>query len=87
MSVMCLGFPGGSVVKNWPANAGDTGSIPGPGRSPGEGNGNPLRSSCLGNPMDRGAKSRMELKRLHVHARGIIQGCAGHLEDSKCAVQ
>ena len=48
-------FPGGSVVKNPPANAGDSGSIPGMGRSPGEGNGNPLQDSCLGNPMDRGA--------------------------------
>ena len=48
-------FPGSSVVKNPLANAGDTGSIPGPGRSPGEGNGNPLQYSCLGNPMDRGA--------------------------------
>ena len=43
------------VVKNLPANAGDTGSIPGLGRSSGEGNGNPLQYSCLGNPMDRGA--------------------------------
>jgi len=42
------------VVKNLPANAGDTGLIPGSTRSPGEGNGNPLRYSCLGNPMDRG---------------------------------
>ena len=50
-----MGFPGNSVVKNLPANAGDTGSIPGMGRSPGEGNGNPLQYSCLGNPMDRGA--------------------------------
>ena len=49
------GFPGGSVVKNLLANAGDAGSIPGSGRSPGEGNGNPLQYSCLGNPMDRGA--------------------------------
>ena len=49
------GFPGGSVVKNPPANAGDTGSIPGLGRSPGGGNGNPLQYSCLGTPMDRGA--------------------------------
>ena len=49
------GFPGGSVVKNLPANAGDTDSIPGSGRSPGEGNGNPLQYSCLGNPIDRGA--------------------------------
>ena len=44
-------FPGGTVVKNQPANAGDTGdmdSIPGLGKSPGEGNGNPLQYSCLG---------------------------------------
>ena len=50
-----MGFPGGSGVKNPPANAGDTGSIPGWGRTPGEGNGNPLQYSCLENPMDRGA--------------------------------
>ena len=43
------------VVKNPPANAGDAGSIPGLGRSPGEGHGNPLQYSCLENPMDRGA--------------------------------
>ena len=48
------GFPGGSVVKNLPANAGDVGLIPGLGRSLG-GNDNPLQDSCLGNPMDRGA--------------------------------
>ena len=50
-----MGFPGGSVVKNPPANAGDTGMIPGSRRSHGEGNGNPLQYSCPGNPMDRGA--------------------------------
>ena len=50
-----MGFPGGSVVKNPPAHAGDPGSIPGSGRSPGEGNGNPLQHFCLENPMDRGA--------------------------------
>ena len=50
-----MGFPGGSVVKNPPVNAGDAGLIPGSGRSPGEGNGNPLQYSCLENPMDRGA--------------------------------
>ena len=52
------GFPGGSVVKNLPANAGDTGdegSDPGLGRSPGAENGNPFQYSCLENPMDRGA--------------------------------
>ena len=43
------------IVKNLPANAGDTGSISGSGRSPGEGNGNPLHYSCLKNPVDRGA--------------------------------
>ena len=50
-----MSFPGGSVVKKPPANAGDTNLIPGLERSPGEGNGNPLQHSCLGNPMDRGA--------------------------------
>ena len=50
-----LGFPGGTVVKSLPANAGDAGLIPESGRSLGEGNGNPLRYSCLGNPIDRGA--------------------------------
>ena len=49
------GFPGGSMVKNLPANAGDAGSIPGSGRSPGEGNGNPFQYSCLGKPMDKEA--------------------------------
>ena len=49
------GFPGGSEVKASASNTGDPGSIPGPGRSPGEGNGNPLQYSWLENPMDRGA--------------------------------
>ena len=47
------GFPGGSVVKNPPANAGEVGSIPGSGSSPGEEDGHPLQYSCLGNPLDR----------------------------------
>ena len=50
-----MGFPSGTVVKNLPANARctrDPGSIPGLGRAPGEGNGNPLQCSCLGNLMD-----------------------------------
>ena len=50
-----MGFPCGSVAKNPPANAGDTGSVPGLGRSPGQRIGKPLQYSCLGNPMDRGA--------------------------------
>ena len=47
-----LGFPGDSVVKNPPANAGGAGSIPGSGGAHGEGNGNPLQYSCLQNPTD-----------------------------------
>ena len=48
------GFSGGSEVKNLPANARNTGFILESGISAGEGNGNPLQYSCLGNPMDRG---------------------------------
>ena len=68
-------FPDDSVVKNPTANAGDAGSIHGSGRSLGEGNGNPLQYSCLGNPTDRGAwqatvygvaKSRTRLS-MHTH--------------------
>ena len=71
-----VGFPRGSVIKNVPANAGatgDAGLIPGSGRSPGVGNGNPLQCSCLENPRDGGAwwaavygfaQSRTRLKRL-----------------------
>ena len=50
-----MGFPGGSDGKASVCNAGDPGSIPGLGRSPGEGNGSPLQYSCLENPMDGGA--------------------------------
>ena len=50
-----MDFPGGSDSKASVYNAGDLGSIPGSGRSPAEGNGNPLQYSCLGNLMDRGA--------------------------------
>ena len=50
-----LGFPAGSDSKESVCNAGVLGLIPGLGRSPGEGNGNPLQYSCLENPMDRGA--------------------------------
>ena len=55
LNIQSLGFPGGSVVKNLLANARDVGLIPGQGRSPGEGNGNPLQHSSLGKSMDRGA--------------------------------
>ena len=72
-----MGFAGGAVVKSPPAtagDAGDTGSIPGLGRSPGGGNGSPLQYSCLKNPMDRGdcqaivqgaAKNRAQLSDTH----------------------
>ena len=77
-------YPGGAVVNNLPANAGDareTGLIPGSGRSLGEGNGNPLQYSCLGNPMDRGAwratvhraaKSWTRLKRLSTAQHNLL---------------
>ena len=60
LTVLCShrflpGLPGGSAVKNPPASAGDTGSVPAPGRSPGQGNGKPLQYSCLENPTDSGA--------------------------------
>ena len=50
-----VGFPGGSDSEESACSAGDPGSIPGSGRSAGEGNGNPLQYSCLENPMDGGA--------------------------------
>ena len=74
------------MVKKPPANAGDTrdaGSIPGLGRSPGEGNGNPLQYSCLGTLMDRGAlwsivhgvaKSWTQLKQLSMHPHPLSYG-------------
>ena len=74
------GFPGGAVVKNTPANAGDLRdpvSIPRLERFPGERHGNPFQYFCLGNSMDRGArwatvhrvaKSEMQLKQLSMHA-------------------
>ena len=52
LSISC--FPGGTIVKNLPLNAGEAGSIPGFGRSPGVGNGNPLQYSCLENSINRG---------------------------------
>ena len=52
MTPLQKGFPGGSKVKASASNVGDLGSIPGSGRSPREGNGNPLQHSCLENPMD-----------------------------------
>ena len=72
-----LDFPGGTVVKNLPANEGDTGnaaSIPGSGTSPAGGNGNPLQYSCLENPMERGAWwttiHRVAKSWVHTHVGG-----------------
>ena len=55
LSRFVMGFPGGADGKASACNVGDPGLIPGLGRSPGEGNGNPLQHSCLENPMDGGA--------------------------------
>ena len=80
------------MIKNWPASAGDeedTGSVPGSGRSPGGGHGNPLQYSCLENPMDRGAwwatvhgvsKSQTWLN-MHAHelrGRFLYSSCLSH---------
>jgi len=64
--MVSVGFPGGSVARNLPTNAGDVGLIPRSGGSPGGGNGNPLQYFYLGNPMDRG------VWRATVH--GIVKG-------------
>ena len=91
LSTYWLGFPGGSAIKNPPANAGSTdqGSIPESGRFPGGGHGNPVQYSCLENSMDRGAwwaivhrvtKSQTWLKRLSMQARThwlLVLSCLG----------
>ena len=73
---LTVGFPGGSDIKESACNAGHLGLIPGYGRSPGEGNDNPLQYSCLENPMDReawqtivhgGTKSQKQLSNYHFH--------------------
>ena len=79
-----MGFPGGTVIKNLPANAGATGDvgwIPGSGRSPGAGNDKPLQYSCLGNPMNKGVWQatvhgvtkgwRRLSKYTHTHVHGL----------------
>ena len=96
---MFMGLPGASVVKNPPVNAGDTGDaslIPGLGRSPGGGHGNPLQYSCLENPVDRGAwwatvhrveKSRMQLKPLstRLHVYGLPKWFSGKESTCQCS--
>ena len=81
-------FPGGSEGKASACNAGDPGSIPGSGRSPGEGNGNPLQYSCLENPMDGEAwwatahgvaESRTRLSGITLPSSASAQASDGHL--------
>ena len=83
LAVHLLNFPGSSVGKESACKAGDAGSIPGLGRSPGEGNGNPLQYSCLVNPMDRGAwratvhrvtKNQTQLRQLITHSTNFSKG-------------
>ena len=82
--------PRGSDGKVSTCNAGDRSSIPGLGRSPGEGNGNPLQDSCLGNPVDRGAwwatahgvaKSQTRVSSEHFHSEACGNGQEGSTED------
>ena len=70
-----MGFPGGSVVKNPPTNSGDESSVPGSGRIPREGNGNPLQHSCLEYPMGRGSWW------------ATVHGVTGNLDSSLCFFQ
>ena len=64
-------------MKNLPANAGDVGLIPGWGRSPGEGNGNPLQYFCLGNPMDRKESGGLQSKGSQRVRHHLVNGQAG----------
>ena len=84
-----MGFLGGSDVKESACDVGDLGLIPGLGRSPGGGNGNPLQYSCLGNPMDRRAwpatvqgvaKSWTRLKQLSTHVHAILHSSGTSLQ-------
>ena len=83
--LLCLSFPGGSDDKKSACNAGDTGSISGLGRSPGEGNGNPLQYSCLENPQGQrslvgyspqGCKESDTTERLSTAQLGFLSGSA-----------
>ena len=78
MLMTTYSFSGGSDGKASACNAGDPGSICGSGRYPGEGNGNPLQYSCLGNPIDRGAWEAT------VHGVAKTQTWLGELNNNKC---
>ena len=71
---MIAGFPSGSEGKEFACSAGDLGSIPGSGRSPGEGNGNPLKNSCLENPLteEPGKLQSMGLQRVKTQLSNLI---------------
>ena len=78
-----MSFPGGSDSKEFACSAGELGSIPGLGRSPGEGNSSPFQYSCLRNPMDRGnwqatiygvRKSQTQLSNTHTHTPPEYEG-------------
>ena len=85
-----MDFPGSSDGKASVYNAGNLGSIPGSGRFPGEGNGNPLHYSCLENPMDGGAwcpwgrKESDTTERLHLVSCANIKDTAGHRNGGQC---
>ena len=75
------------MVKNLPANAGDVGLVPGSGRSPREGNGNPLQYSCLENPMDRGAWrviQSLESQRVRYNLESKQQQQAAWVDQTHC---
>ena len=77
------GFLGASVVKNLPADAGNTGLIPGLGKSPEVENGNPLQCPCLGNPMDR----RAWWARVYGVAKSWTQGAHTHADSARWILQ
>ena len=91
--IAVLKTPGVSVVKNPPANAGDTGSIPELGKSPGEGNGNVLQCFCLGHPMERGAQwatvhgvsKELDMVQQSVLFSSVVQSCLTPCNPMNCS--
>ena len=77
-----LGFPGGSDGKEFSYSAGDPGSIPGSGRYPGEGHGNPLQYSCLENPMDK--RNLVSFSPWGCKESDMTEGLSIHIKDIEC---